>query len=180
MDFNSGLRWYLGRTHYGQERLAEENIDQQGMVAFLPQTLEQRRRGRRAELVPAPLFPRYLFIHADFSQGESYHPILSTRGIERLVEFSGRIAEVEPAIITAILDRMNDQGYVVLEEKPLPEFIEGESVRILQGSLAGQIGIFSRYANSEQRVLLLMELLGSQRSVSVDRANALPLRLETF
>ena len=60
MDF-----WYVVHTHPRGESLAFVNLQRQGLEAFLPQYLKRRRHARRTQWVPAPLFPRYLFVKMD-------------------------------------------------------------------------------------------------------------------
>ncbi len=60
-------RWYVVHTHTRGERLAMVNLRRQGLDTYLPQYLKRRRHARRTEWIPAPLFPRYLFVAMDYS-----------------------------------------------------------------------------------------------------------------
>ena len=58
----SGANWYVAHTHVHAETKAALNLARQGYPVFLPRYRKRRRHARRVEIVPAPLFPRYLFV----------------------------------------------------------------------------------------------------------------------
>ena len=155
--------WYVVRTHARAEAKALYNLGRQGFEAYLPQYLKRRRHARRTDFVPAPLFPRYMFVRMDPSRTQ-WRPIRSTIGVTDLVCNGNRPAPVPHGVVEEIKRRENDDGYVVA--KPASHFKKGESVHIVAGALADNIGLFE-CATDEERVVLLLELLGRKVRVEV-------------
>jgi len=158
--------WYAVYTKPRQERVAEENLLRQHFDCFLPMAVNpyQRRTKSRLQRVE-PLFPRYLFINAIADQ-QSLGPVRSTRGVCTLVRFGMKLVTVPEVIVQMIRRRMNpDTGLVELN----PVRVEpGDRVRVFDGPFAGAEGILEA-CSGEKRALLLMELLGRQTPVEVDR-----------
>ena len=57
--------WYAVHTHSRSEEKALAHLARQGFSAYLPRFLKRRSHARRHDWVPAPLFPRYLFVRLD-------------------------------------------------------------------------------------------------------------------
>jgi transcriptional antiterminator RfaH len=53
------------QTHPHAEAKAAAHLEHQGYSVYLPRYLKRRRHARRIEIVPAPLFPSYLFVVID-------------------------------------------------------------------------------------------------------------------
>src|SRR5678810_712033 len=67
VSFPSGLRWYVVRTNIRCEQRANHGLAAAGFRAFLPQITKWRTHARLRTITAAPLFPRYLFLEADFN-----------------------------------------------------------------------------------------------------------------
>ena len=76
--------WYVAYTQPRNEKLALEHLVRQGFEVFCPQYRKRRSHARRIDMVPAPLFPRYLFVAFDASDPQ-WRAIRSTRGVIDLV-----------------------------------------------------------------------------------------------
>ncbi len=75
--------WYVVQTHANAEVKAATHLGRQGFEVYLPRFLKRRRHARRVEIVPAALFPRYLFV-ADIAS-QRWRSIHSTIGVCRLL-----------------------------------------------------------------------------------------------
>lgn len=165
----SGLeaQWFAIYTKPRQESIALDHLSRQGYECFLPFALNPYQRRRRSDaVVPVePMFPRYLFLRAILEQ-DNLAPIRSTRGVIGLVRSSTRLTVVPAAVIKALQARMDmDTGLIRLS----PVVVRpGDKVRIFDGPLAGVEGIFAA-VSGESRALLLIELLGRQTTVELDR-----------
>lgn len=154
--------WYVVQTKVRQEMWARSNLWERGLEVYLPLYRKERRHARRVDLVAMPLFPRYLFVEADFATGER-RAVASAQGVERLVAFGDRPAALPPAVLAEIRGREGPDGYVALAE---PGFRRGERVRIAEGALAEQVGLFD-CADDGERVVVLLTLLGREVRVRV-------------
>lgn len=159
--------WYVVQTKPRQESLALSNLERQGYVAYCPQIRQMRRqRGKWRDTIE-PLFPRYLFV--ELTEGEdNFSPLRSTIGVSSLLRFGDTPAHVSQQTIEVI--RQQEKELLVNEGslcKP------GDIVRVLEGPLAGLKGIFY-IKNREQRVIVLMDLLGTENKIIVHMNNIVP------
>jgi len=158
--------WFAVYTKPRQERVARDHLARQGFRCFLPeafnpfQTCTNRRRPR-----VEPLFPRYLFLEA-LPRVHDLAAVRSTRGVVCLVRAGHELLRVPLAIIAELKERLDPEtGLVRLCPAPLGP---GDRVRVFDGPLAGLEGILET-ASGERRALVLMEILGRQSRVEVDR-----------
>lgn len=156
------MSWYLIHSKPRQEKVALENLERQGYPCYLPVLrLEKLRRGA-VVVSDEPLFSRYLFVQLDTdSQGRSWTPIHSTRGVSRLVRFGVEPARVDDALVAYL--RHAQAG----EVKRL--FEPGQRVQVTEGAFAGVEGIF-QMEDGQARAMVLIELLSRQVSLPVDAA----------
>jgi transcriptional antiterminator RfaH len=155
MIIDSTSRWYVVHTHPRAEAKAALNLDRQGFTCYLPRYLKRRRHARRVETVPAPLFPRYLFVALDLAT-QRWWPIRSTFGVSDLV-YNGELpASIPSGIIQAIQGREDERGFVSLPRK---RFVPGDTVRIVDGVFSACLGLFEGMGD-RQRVAVLLELMG--------------------
>lgn len=163
--------WYVAYTKSRGEFWARANLWQRGFEVYLPIYQKTRRHARRQETIAAPLFPRYLFVEADMAAGDRRR-LSSAPGVDSLVCFGNRPAELPPSALAEIRGREDEAGYVVLS--PPSRFRTGEPVEIVNGALGSFAGLFEREVDSH-RVFVLLQLLGRQVRVTVP-VNRLALR----
>ncbi|MBW8073473.1 MAG: transcription/translation regulatory transformer protein RfaH [Ferrovum sp.] len=148
------MSWYLLHTRPRQEKVAHQNLLQQGYENVLPLlTTEKVHRGRMV-IIEEPLFPRYLFVRLgqDLS-GKSWAPLRSTRGVSRLVTFGNQPAHVEDTMVEALQARSALQ-----QQHPQRLFSPGDAVAIDAGPFKGLEAIY-QMTDGEHRALVLIELL---------------------
>jgi transcriptional antiterminator RfaH len=158
-------RWLAVCCKPRQEYVAQENLVRQGFHVYLPRIQTRRRlRGHWVDAVEV-LFPRYIFLRIDAIQ-KSLSPVRSTRGVVGLVRFGDQPAVVPDQVMAALMQRENPA--VGLHQEDRPQFCAGETVRLVDGPLAGMDAIFEQ-EDSEMRVIVLMELLGKSNKMKVRR-----------
>ena len=156
LELQGGPRWYLIRTKPRKESVVEKRIGDLGLEVFLPRMRSRRRIGNRYQWILTPLFSSYLFCRLDLmlsGKAARYAP-----GVKDFVKFGSRIAEVGEDVIKAIRDRCPGG---VAEIKPRP-YRAGETVMIKEGPFAGLEAVFEREMAGNERVAILLELLGRQ------------------
>jgi len=157
--------WFAVVTKPRQEQIALENLQRQGYECFLPMAENPyQRRSKKQQKIIEPLFPRYLFLKA-IAQHQNLAPVRSTQGVISMVRFGIELAVIPEQVINAIRQRMApDTGLIKIE----PLKIEtGDKVRVFDGPLAGLNGIVQE-KSSENRTMILMELLGRTTKVEVN------------
>ena len=166
-ELAQGARWYLVHTRPNSERKAEVNLKAQGLKTFLPQIEKTIRHARRLANVRRPLFARYLFVSLDLGR-DRWFPINSTIGVSRLVAQEGRPIPLPFGIVETLLAH-SDAGLTRLDHS----LAQGQRVRILSGPLADFTATIMRL-DARRRVDVLLEVMGSAVSVSVDRRALAP------
>lgn len=164
--------WYAIHTKPRQESLAAENLLRQDFEIYLPEIKQAHRHRRQWRDRIAPLFPRYLFIRLDLGR-DNIAPIRSTRGVSKLVSFSGLPATVPDPLIDALIKSADPETGLFQPEGPL--FEAGETVTIVDGPLEGLQAIF-KARDGEARSIILLELLGKTRQVRIDSEHLSPAR----
>lgn len=154
--------WCAVQTQARAEDKAAFHLRRQGYAVFLPKHLKRRKHARRVDWVPAPLFPRYLFVALD-DGASRWWSIRSTVGVSNLVCFGKTPAMVPAGIIAEIEARQDENGMVKLRPGV---FRPGERVRIIDGPLNELEGLFE-CASDEARVTILLDLMGRQVKVRV-------------
>lgn len=150
--------WCAVQTHARAEDKAAFHLRRQGYTVFLPKHMKRRKHARRTDWVPAPLFPRYLFVALDPAQGR-WWPIRSTVGVSNLVSFGGLPAVVPSGIIAEIEARQDEKGLVkAYTDCP---FKAGDRVKIVDGPLSDLEGLF-HCVTDEERVTVLLNLMGRE------------------
>jgi transcriptional antiterminator RfaH len=161
---SSAQRWYVVQSQPNAEAKAVTHLNRQGFETYLPRYLKRRRHARRVEIVPAPLFPRYLFVAIDLAT-QRWRSIFSTVGVSRLV-CNGEIpTAVADQVVDALRGRHDASGYVKLDQRP--NFCPGDRIRVLNGAFVDCLGLYEGLKGSE-RVAILLDLLGRKVRVMVD------------
>lgn len=121
-------------------------------------------KARTTDTWLSPCFPATCFLKA-IAAIQNLAPVRSTRGVVSMVRFGTELAVVPGAVINAIKNRMETtSGLIRIAPVPVNT---GDKVRVFDGPLSGVSGIVEEW-NSENRALILMELLGRSTRVEVD------------
>jgi len=156
--------WYVAHTHPHAEAKATAHLSRQGFDVYFPRYIKRRRHARRIETVPAPLFPRYLFVAIDLN-AQRWRSIFSTVGVSRLVCNGEDPSPVPVGIVEALKSREDANGFIKLDCRP--RFHVGDKIRVLDGAFSSCLGLFEGMAERE-RVAILLDLLGRKVRVILD------------
>ena len=159
----AGTCWHVVQTHPHAEMRAAGHLQRQGFTTYLPRYLKRRRHARRVEMVPAALFPRYLFVAVDVT-AQRWRAIRSTVGVAHLVCHGGEPAPMDDSIVAQLRARERD-GFVELPARP--PFRPGDPVRILDGAFASCMGLYEGMKDDE-RVAVLLDFLGRKVRIVLD------------
>ena len=160
------IRWYAVHCQPRGEDKAAFHLRRQGFRVYVPRYLKRRRHARRTDWVPAPLFPRYLFVAMDVAACR-WRAIDSTVGVSHLVRQGDRPAPVPEAVLDEIRRHEDAAGMVVLARAAA--LSPGDRVTILDGPLADRIGLVEGVSD-EERVTILLALLGREVRIRVPLA----------
>ncbi len=168
-DYNAfERRWFAARAKPKQEELALINLARQGFDAFLPRARRppSPKAKRSPKLALGPLFPGYVFVALDIGR-ERWRAVNSTLGVLSLVQFGDLPAPLPEGLVERMRALNNAQGLVA----PKEVLRVGHAARIVGGAFDGWIGQVQSLADSQQRVVLLVELMARATTLSVHSDN---------
>ena len=146
------LFWALVYTKAKEELRAKVNLERQEIETFLPK-INIGSTGPNAKKVKAEyLFPRYLFLR--LNPKEDWNRINSTRGVNNLVSFGGKVAVVKDSIVNHLI-KISDKNQIIWQQTSLTKFSEGDSVSIKNGMLKGMNAILVSRQGKDRVNLLL-------------------------
>lgn len=156
-------QWYVVHTKPRKEAVAIDNLRRQGYAIYCPRIVRARHQRKSWRQVTEPLFPRYLFVQ--MSAGiDNFVPIRSTTGVVGLVSFGSRPAMIPSQVIAAI---QQQEQSISAHSADRPNWKKGDIIQVIEGPFAGMNGIFEK-VNDEQRVFILLDMLGRSNRISVD------------
>jgi transcriptional antiterminator RfaH len=157
-------RWYVVQTQANAESKAVAHLARQGFVTYLPRYLKRRRHARRVDTVPAPLFPRYLFVQIDLTV-QRWRSIYSTVGVSQLIGHGDSPVAVPDQVVGLLKTREDSSGFIALDRRP--KFAFGDKIRVLEGVFCDCLGLYDCMPDHE-RVGVLLDLLGRKVRVLLD------------
>ena len=146
--------WYLIKTKSKQENIAILNLENQNFHVYCPYALIRNKN--------EVLFPGYIFIQLD-KDTQNWSPIRSTKGVLYFVRFGLSYAKIPDNIIEFI---KTNQLNTAEKLKNINKFKPGDKVQITDGVFKNCIAIFKSY-KSDERVILLMNILGQQQKLTI-------------
>ncbi len=153
--------WYAMYTRPRFEKKVDCELKRKRLHSFLPLQQQTRVWSDRLKTIEAPLFPSYIFVHAN--RRERYDA-LQTTGVIRVVGFNGQAVRIPEAEIDAIR--------VILEHGYCPEPYQylrfGDEVEIVTGALKGLRG-FYREQRGQDRMAISIHAIQQSVAVHVDR-----------
>ena len=162
-------KWYLAQCKPNATHIAVRNLDNQGFASFLPLQKNTIRKAKGFQHQIRPLFPGYLFVQLDPSEGP-WRKINSTRGIARLIRFGTEPSVVPDAIITGLMALCNEMGIIQGDKA----FSVGNRVQITQGPFSGFVATIADF-EANARIYILLEIMGQTTNVTIDATALAPL-----
>ena len=154
--------WYLIKTKSRQEHVAIKNLENQDYSTYCPTVTIKNKH--------IVLFPGYLFIYLD-KEKENWSPIRSTKGVSNFVRFGLNFAQVPDTVIKFL--KSNEH---IHKEKfnNLKSFKLGDKIQITDGVFKNCVAIFNS-SKPQERVVLLMNILGQQQSITIKQESVIRL-----
>jgi transcription antitermination factor NusG len=140
-------------------------LSAKGFSVFLPEMgVSSRTLTDRSRIVPAPMFPGYLFVRQAMEK-RSYLEMLKVRGIVKILEDGWTRLTPVPDGEVDVIHRIVDARVPV---SPHPHLSAGDLVQLVGGPLAGLEGFFVQDKGHRGRVVVSIGLLGRGVAVEVD------------
>ena len=151
--------WFAVQTKAKHERRVAAELEEKGVVVFLPLFTEVHQWSDRKRKVEIPLFDTYLFVRVGEDR-KTRVTVLQTNGVFRFVGSRGAgvvIPDEQVEAIRAIVS--NNIPFV-----PYPFLGVGKKVRIRGGSLEGLQGVILSI-NGDQSLIVSVESI--QKSIAI-------------
>lgn len=162
--FNIGhedIPWHVIHTCCHHEARVEERLQTKGLEVFLPRFTSVSQWRDRKKLLKVPLFPGYLFVH-NLLEPPIFHEIIKVMGVVQILGNNGRFQAVPGETIESIkLAVASDRPYY-----PYRSLLIGKRVRVVEGPLAGVVGIIVEQKKQKRKVVIEVELF--HRAVAVE------------
>jgi transcription antitermination factor NusG len=114
------------------------------------------------------MFPNYVF--ARFNYRDQHRHVQGTLGVSTIVRFGGIPAVVPDEIVAELRASVVDQ-----ETIDIPTNIQvGEEVQLLEGPFSGLRALVTQVLPAQERIKVLLEILGMEREVEVEASRVLP------
>ncbi len=164
------MNWFCIHTLPKQENKVALLLKRDlGLAVFSPRIRFRRMRSGKPIWATEALFPGYLF--ARFEYLERRRQINALPGVTSIVHFGEQTAPIDDAIMADLRSLGRDNETVEVTADPQP----GSEVVITGGSLRGLRVLVTRIIPARQRIAILLELLGSNREVEIERDRVLPV-----
>ena len=157
------FHWFVVQTKPGDEHRVETHLFNQKIQTFLPLLeIHQYSNGKMVQKIK-PLFPNYIFARLDLKL--QYYKVKWTRGVSKILGTGDGPVPISKKVIQSIKERAGKDNLVKLEEK----LKEGDLVQITSGPFKEFNGIFQKKISDNGRVRILLNLIGVDVPVQIDR-----------
>lgn len=146
-------------------------LERQGFETYLPRYMRATRHARRTRVLPAPLFPRYIFVKVD-TQRQRWRAVNSTSGVTYLVGQGDRPSPVLAGVVEGLKQQEGSDGFLELTTA-VQRFRAGDAVRVVRGVFEACQGFFEARTDRD-RVAILLDLLGRKVRVVLDGEAIVP------
>jgi transcriptional antiterminator NusG len=151
--------WFAVQTKARHEKRVAAELEEKGMIAFLPLSTEVHQWSDRKRKVELPLFAGYVFVRIGWQHSSRIY-VLQTNGVFGFVGVRG--------VGSPIPDEQIETLQTIVREKipisPHPFLNVGQKVRIRGGSLDGICGILSAIKDDRS---LIVSVNSIQRSLAI-------------
>ena len=150
-------RWYLLSTKSRSEKIAYDNLYNQGHEPFLP-TLTHTNNLKA-------LFPGYIFVKP--RHGSSYVSIKSTRGVKQFIKFGDIFPGISESLIEFLRTRIEHFETLAMQQK---KYRKGQVVYVENGPFKNFEAVFDAY-DRDKNVFILLKFLESTQRIKLKEAD---------
>ena len=151
--------WFAVQTKPRHEKRVVCELEEKGIVTFLPLFSDVRQWSDRRREVQLPLFANYVFVRISADKNTRV-TVLQTNGVFRFVGARGFGVPIPEEQIQAVQTILRDKVPFV----PYPFLCVGQKVRIRGGSLDGLQGVLMAL-NGDESLIVSVESI--QKSIAI-------------
>lgn len=147
--------WFVARTQPRREKVAQVNLENQGIPTFLPCFRQSSRRFKRFEEALCPLFPGYIFFQS-LRDPALWRSVGGTIGVSHVIWGDGRAPRPVPEIVMLDLLSACPDGVFV---GALSSIVAGDEVTVSRGPFSGLLATVQSL-DARGRLDLLLSAMG--------------------
>ena len=155
--------WIVARNKPNQDKIALINLERQNFEFFQPTFKTMSRVQNKFKEIIKPVFPGYIFVAINLEE-KNWHKINNTRGISSIIVFGNEI----PLIHCELIKELQHRFSLNSSPKAVDPFEIGMNAEITNGPFAQLIGKIDEI-DADQRIWILLDILGNQTRVSINR-----------
>lgn len=157
---DSEQKWYAAYTKSRAEKKVLQELQEQGIEAYLPLQKRLKQWSDRRKWVEEPLLRCYIFVKIDM---HDYYRVLNNNGVVRYITFEGKAVPIPEKQIDVLRKVVATEADI---EVTSDRFDPGDKVKVVGGPLLGLEGEMVDYRGS-RRVLVRFDHLGQHILVSI-------------
>jgi len=140
--------WIVAKIKPNKDEIAITNLSRQNFEVFQPKFNTISKERNKFKEVTKTVFLSYIFIAVNLEE-KNWHKINNTRGISRIIAFGNKV----PIIHNKLID---------------DTFQVGMNAEVKNGPFAELSGKIDAI-DSDKRIWILLDILGTQTRVSIDK-----------
>ena len=157
--------WIVARNKPNQDKIALTNLKQQNFEVYQPTFKTMSRIRNKFKEIIKPVFPGYIFIAINLEKN-NWHKINNTRGISSVIFFGNELPLIRYELIKELKHNLSHNN----DPKTVDQLKIGMNAEITKGPFAQLIGKIEEI-DTDQRIWILLDVLGTQTRVSIHRLN---------
>ena len=163
---DGSVAWFCVRTQPKHEHIAAAQLRQNPEIeVFLPRIRYQRFTRSGPAWVTEALFLNYLF--ARFDLASRLRMVQAARGVRNVVHFGGQWPTIPETAVADLRTALGSEDVRTLSQDLVP----GDAVELNGGVFDGLRAVVTRAMSGPQRVAVLLDFLGQQTAVELDRSH---------
>ena len=170
---SSHMKWYIAKTKSGQEnkvikslreRIANHGLTNRFSDIMSPEETVVMSIGRKKKSIKKKFFPGYILIKMEMND-ETWHLVQNTDKITGFVGgTSGKPSPLKDEEAAYMTNQM-EKGYK--RPKASVDFVEGESVKVIEGPFASFVGTVES-VNDKGKIKVNVSIFGRPTPVELD------------
>jgi transcriptional antiterminator RfaH len=145
-------KWYAIYTNPRAEKKVYQRLMEEGVETFLPLQKTYRIWSDRKKLVEKPLLPSYLFVK---TKAKNFHHVYRIQGIVKFISFEGKPVSIPQKQIDNLRLLVNSDAEIEVSSE---NFVKGDNVEVISGSLVGLTGELIKIGNKNRVVVRIDKL----------------------
>ena len=167
-------QWYVVNTYSGHEmkvkeklEMRAESMDMQDYIyrIVVPEQTEVEVKDGVEKVKTKKLFPGYILVEMVMSD-EAWFVVRNTPGVTGFIGSSGKGAKPTPLQPYEVDNILRTMGISRIEVDK--ELEVGKKVKIVSGPFTGMFGVIEEIDNTNQKLMLNVDLFGQATSVEVE------------